>query len=207
MRLVEYSRLTVEAALIALRAWNHWSYVYSMGYRPACRQLGEGFRTARASLTKASRSVVRRLIERYHMFGNMWLCLGCGSEFEMGWGNEGDHVIPLSWVEGVRYRAPFLGFDNFIPLCRKCNIAKRDRDLIRWWVEDGRDIWRLDRDALCLNLRLLYRYASVRNELSAEVGSSRYSYLLRALLQAELKLPDECHPIWCSRIEYLMKRT
>lgn len=185
--------------LKALRAWNHWRYIFDMRkYNDACGSLITGYQTSLTSLKRASRNTIRRLIERYHLYDNVWICLYCSSEFKYMSGDEGDHLIPISWIKELPsiHQLLFYSFENFIPLCRKCNIDKRDRDLIRWWIEEGRSIWDLDNDVFCINLRLLYRYAEIMNDLNKDIIWSRYTYLLRLFKQIRDGLPNKCLEVW-----------
>jgi hypothetical protein len=147
-------------------------------YFPAKRQLEIGFRSALKGLQQESRGPVLRLAKRE-------TCVFCNAPVG---GGTGDHIIPLS--KGGPHSA-----ENFMPLCKRCNSSKGNKDLIEWWMLKRRHIRELDLDALVIYLRLRYRLATEK-ELNSQVPW----YIVKALKQAEETLPDELKSIWYSYI-------
>lgn len=172
----DYGILNTLQALLVLKAWSHWFYVVKINqkYFPAKKQLKKGFASALDGLKQESRGPVLRLAKRS-------TCVSCNSPVGSG---VGDHIIPLS--KGGPHSA-----ENFMPLCRKCNSSKGDRDLIEWWMIKGRNIKDLDLDALVIYLRLRYRLAT-----GEELKSPAPWYLVKAIKQAEETLPDELKSEW-----------
>lgn len=161
---------TLKEALIALRAWSHWHRIISgqPKYLPGQGMLERGFKIAPESLKEESRKTVIRL-------ARLGRCIACGTEVGA---SSGDHIIPLS-------RGGPQSAENFMPLCKKCNSSKGDKDLLEWWVNYGRRIEDLNHDALDIYLRLRYRLAD-----KEELDSPAPWYLCEALKQAEEVLPS-----------------
>ncbi|MEM2047605.1 MAG: HNH endonuclease, partial [Candidatus Jordarchaeales archaeon] len=134
--------MNIERMLVALRAWSHWYLVVSRSpkYLPGLSLLEKGFETAEKSLRSESRKTVLRLAK-------MNTCVACGSRITIA---SGDHIIPLS--KGGPQSA-----ENFMPLCKRCNSSKGNRDLLEWWLSLGRHIKDLNPDVLTIYLRLAFR--------------------------------------------------
>ena len=171
---------TLERALIALRAWSHWHHVVSENpkYLPGRSLLEKGFEVAYNSLISESRKTVIRL-------ARLSKCVFCD---EMVTAGSGDHIVPKS--KGGPQSA-----ENFMPLCRRCNSSKGDKDLLEWWNIKGKNIEDLNHDALTIYLRLKYRLASQQErEEPAPI------YIRQALIQAEETLPSELLNLWRLRL-------
>ena len=168
------TNLTIRAALIMLQAWAHWFRIISTNpkYLPGRGILQRGINSAIKSLESESRNTVLRLARRSQ-------CIFCGREVKTG---TGDHIIPLS-------KGGPQSVENFMPLCKKCNASKGDKDLLEWWFAKGRRIVDLDQDALVIYLRLTYRLNKAKDSPASE-------NLLRAIAQAEDTLPVGLRGQW-----------
>ena len=172
---------TLKEALIALRAWSHWHRIVGEHpkYLPGRSLLEAGFKIAPSSLKEESRRTVIRL-------ARLGKCVACGVEVGVG---SGDHIIPLS-------RGGPQSVENFMPLCKRCNSSKGDKDLLEWWISYGRRIEALNHDALDVYLRLRYRLAS-----EEELDFPAPWYFSEALKQAEEMLPsNSLRKLWSSKL-------
>ena len=166
-----------EKMLIALRAWSHWYRIVTSKpkYYPGLSLLKKGFESALKSLKSESRKTVLRL-------ARLGKCISCGAKVGEG---AGDHIIPVS--KGGPQSA-----ENFMPLCRKCNSSKGNKDLLEWWIGQGRNIKDLNQDALTIYLRLRYR---LRHKIQAPIEPLR-----KAIEQAKETLPNELLDYFTNRL-------
>ena len=114
-----------------IKAINSRSGKYGESYGP-------GFFTNRckySGIFRESRKVVMRLIRSP--------CIICGEP--LSYNSEGDHVIPVS--KGGRDN-----ISNFIPLCKRHNASKGNRDLMKWGIQK-QFIDRFSPDVLCTYAR------------------------------------------------------
>jgi len=171
---------TFKKSLIALRAWSHRYRIVSENpkYLPGLRLLEKGFDVALRSLESESRKTVLRL-------AGLGRCVSCGLTVGIG---SGDHIIPLS-------RGGPQSAENFMPLCKRCNSSKGNKDLLEWWIGNGRHIKDLNHDALTIYLRLRYRMANEKERCSPAPW-----YLREALNQTEEVLPQSLLNFWQSKI-------
>ncbi len=168
------AKITLEKAFRMLWAWAHWYRVVNISskYLPGRRLLQEGIECATKGLSRNSRDPALRLAR----YGK---CIFCGKEVKTG---TGDHIIPLS-------RGGPESPENFMPLCRKCNASKGNKDLIEWWLSKGRHIRDLNLDALVSYLRISYRMNRDRQKPAP-------NYLIAAIKQAEETMPKNIKEQW-----------
>jgi len=98
-------------------------------------------------------------------------CIICGGYLSEK--TEGDHIIPLS-------KGGWNTVDNRLPLCRKCNSSKKDKDLLEWIFSKGIKIYDIDNTVLYIYLHAEYTYLE-RNDL---LDKPAYSYLKEAWEQS-----------------------
>ena len=129
-----------------VRANNNRSERYGEAYGP-------GFfinRCQYSGIFRESRKVVMRLIRSP--------CTICGEP--LSYNSEGDHVVPVS--KGGRDN-----ISNFVPLCKRHNASKGNRDLMEW----GRQKHFIDRfspDVLCTYARETFQFQKESGVLSSE---------------------------------------
>ena len=119
-----------------IRANNNRDGKYGEAYGP-------GFFTNRcqySGIFRESRKVVMRLIRSP--------CIICGEP--LSYNSEGDHVIPVS--KGGRDN-----ISNFIPLCKRHNASKGNRDLMKWGIQK-QFIDRFSPDVLCTYARETFQF-------------------------------------------------
>ena len=175
MKDAEFSYLAI------LRAWSHWYFLVSRypEYLPGRRILRKGFEVAEKSLQQQSRKGIIRLAQ-------LGRCISCGEKINV---YEGDHIIPLSW--GAPYSV-----ENFMPLCKRCNSSKGNKDLLEWWiVHKKKHIKDLNQDALTIYLRLRYK---LRDKLKKPFPLEP---LKIATFQARETIPKELYLIWNEGVE------
>ena len=159
--------------LMKLRAWSHWYLICrDSKYQPGFKKLKEGLEIANKSLRGDSRKTVLRLARRGR-------CVNCNINLPNV--TNGDHIIPLS-------KGGALSVENFMPLCKRCNSSKGNKDLLDWWINfQGKRIEQLDFDALCVYSRFMFRIL----EKDGSLDKPAPNYYLNAVKQAEETLPDE----------------
>ena len=126
-----------------IRANNNRSEKYGETYGP-------GFFTNRcqySGIFRESRKVVMRLIRSP--------CIICGEP--LGYNSEGDHVVPVS--KGGRDN-----ISNFIPLCKRHNASKGNRDLMEWGIQKN-FIDKFSPDVLCTYARETFQFQKENDEL------------------------------------------
>ena len=112
---------------------------------------GPGFFTNRcqySGIFREGRKVVMRLIRSP--------CIICGEP--LGFNSEGDHVVPVS--KGGRDN-----ISNFIPLCKRHNASKGNRDLMEWGIQK-QFINRFSPDVLCTYARETFQFEKENGELN-----------------------------------------
>jgi 5-methylcytosine-specific restriction endonuclease McrA len=75
-------------------------------------------------------------------------CIICGAP--LSYNSEGDHVVPVS--KGVRDN-----ISNFIPLRKRHNASKRNRDLMEWGIQKN-FIEKFTPDVLCAYARETFQF-------------------------------------------------
>ena len=119
-----------------IKAINSRSGKYGESYGP-------GFFTNRcqySGIFRESRKVVMRLIRSP--------CIICGEP--LSYNSEGDHVVPVS--KGGRDN-----ISNFIPLCKRHNASKGNKDLMEWGIQK-QFIDRFSPDVLCTYARETFQF-------------------------------------------------
>lgn len=147
-----------------IRANNNRSEKYGEAYGP-------GFFTNRcqySGIFRESRKVVMRLIRSP--------CIICGET--LSYNSEGDHVVPVS--KGGRDSV-----SNFIPLCKRHNASKGNKDLMEWGIQK-RFIGKFTPDVLCTYARETFQFQKENGELN----STAQDFLKSAVKElANLYLP------------------
>jgi 5-methylcytosine-specific restriction endonuclease McrA len=127
-----------------IRANNNRSGKFGESYGP-------GFFTNRcqySGIFRESRKVVMRLIRSP--------CIICSEP--LSYNSEGDHVVPVS--KGGRDN-----ISNFIPLCKRHNASKGNRDLMEWGIQK-QFIDRFSPDVLCTYARETFLFEKENGELN-----------------------------------------
>ena len=160
-----------------IRANNNSSEKYGETYGP-------GFFTNRcqySGIFRESRKVVMRLIRSP--------CIICGEP--LGYNSEGDHVVPVS--KGGRDN-----ISNFIPLCKRHNASKGNRDLMEWGMQKH-FIDKFTSDVLCTYARETLQFQKEGGRLSSPAPD----FLKNAVKKlADLYLPGGTNQsYWANLIE------
>ena len=127
-------RLTNYGSLLSLAAAQIWKRSVSgvQSYGPALLTNLPAFRKTLAG--PYGRGTVGRLIELAE-------CYSCGVPVPFKAGSDGDHIIPKA--DG----GP-LGYENFAPMCVKCNSRKGILDLMHWCAKRNKTLWNLNNEVL-----------------------------------------------------------
>ena len=162
---------TLREALVFLKAWSHWFYVVKKDpkYYPALSLFWRELKSAEEHLRVQSRKTVLRL-------ANLRRCIFCGVEVSSG---SGDHIIPVS-------RGGPNSAENFMPLCRRCNSSKGNKDLLEWWFSKGRKLRELNLDTLVIYLHFQYRIAE-EGRLDEPIPPN----IFKAIREAMIELPEQ----------------
>ena len=163
---------TLREALVFLKAWSHWFYVVKKDpkYYPALSLFWRELKSAEDHLRVQSRKTVLRL-------ANLRRCIFCGAEVSLG---SGDHIIPVS-------RGGPNSAENFMPLCKRCNSSKGNKDLLEWWFSKGRKLRELNLDVLVIYLRFQYRIAEKEVKLDEPPSPN----IFKAVREAMIELPEQ----------------
>jgi 5-methylcytosine-specific restriction endonuclease McrA len=127
-------KLTNFASLLSFAAAQIWKRSVSgvQSYGPALLTDLPAFR--KTLVGPYGRGTVGRLIELAE-------CYSCGVPVPFKASSDGDHIIPKA--DG----GP-LGYENFAPMCVKCNSRKGSLDLMHWWAKRNKTLWDLNNDVL-----------------------------------------------------------
>jgi 5-methylcytosine-specific restriction endonuclease McrA len=163
-------------ALLAIYLLQDWLRVAQNGHDSSPQWFRRhGLLTA---ITSENRSVILRLARRTQ-------CLACDEPIAND--STGDHLIAVA--NGGPASA-----ENYIPLCRRCNVSKRTLDLLEWWQRRERSARELPPDVLACYVRLTYRH----DHRTRTIAQSAPAYQLAAVrdLVAELPTIDHRRAVW-----------
>ena len=151
-------RLTNYGSLLSFAAAQIWKRSVSgvQSYGPALLTDLPAFRKTLAG--PYGRGTVGRLIELAE-------CYSCGVPVPFKASSDGDHIIPKA--DG----GP-LGYENFAPMCVKCNSRKGSLDLMHWWAKRNKTLWDLNNDVLLQYSRQKFLQLIDRGSLDHPASSS-----------------------------------
>ena len=139
----ELSNMTNYECLCSIYAIQNFIRANNNRSRKYVESYGPGFFTNRcqySGIFGESRKVVMRLI--------ISPCIICGEP--LSYNSEGDHVVPVS--KGGRDN-----ISNFIPLCKRHNASKGNRDLMEWGIQK-QFIDKFSPDVLCTYARETFQF-------------------------------------------------
>jgi len=171
------SSTTLQTALLALYAIQEWMRLPLT--KDGC-PYGPGFFPNKASavkraIQKETRGALLRLIRSNH-------CICCQVPLSMS--GTGDHLVPRS-KQGSNSAS------NYLPLCKRCNSSKGNRDLMKWWQMKEKPLNQLHPDAICLYARTIYQCSTTERTLLRTAPS----YLIELINQFLTTLPTTDHAI------------
>ncbi len=169
----ELSNMTNYECLCSIYAIQNFIRANNNRSRKYVESYGPGFFTNRcqySGIFRESRKVVMRLIRSP--------CIICGEP--LSYNSEGDHVVPVS--KGGRDN-----ISNFIPLCKRHNASKGNKDLMEWGIQK-QFIDRFSPDVLCTYARETFQF----QKESRGLNNPAPDFLKSALKKlADLYLPGE----------------
>ncbi|RLI46229.1 hypothetical protein DRO64_01285 [Candidatus Bathyarchaeota archaeon] len=73
-----------------------------------------------------------------------------------------------------------------MPLCKRCNSSKGNKDLLEWWFSKGRKLRELNLDTLVIYLHFQYRIAE-EGRLDEPIPPN----IFKAIREAMIELPEQ----------------